>query len=194
MTVIALTGYARSGKDTVGKILVDDYKYRRVAFGDLLKQIAEDLNSPIRLMGDPDDVPLHSTDGPHYYATIREVLASYDGSWERVKDAHPETRQYLVDLGNALRRRIPGVETGWWLEDAVLRHENVVNTNVYHAEELREIARHGGILIRVTRPGFGPANDDERATGKVDVDDTIDNDGTLEDLRAEVARVVGFWT
>lgn len=40
--IMGLIGYARSGKDTVGNILVNRYNFKRIAFGDILKQ---ELNS-----------------------------------------------------------------------------------------------------------------------------------------------------
>jgi len=44
-TIIGLCGYARSGKDTIGKKMVENYNYKRVAFGDALKK---DLDKHMR--------------------------------------------------------------------------------------------------------------------------------------------------
>ena len=38
---VALFGKMRSGKDTVGKILIDEYHFKRFAFGDGIGEIIE---------------------------------------------------------------------------------------------------------------------------------------------------------
>lgn len=175
--IVALTGYARTGKDTVGTTLVRDHGFRRVAFGDLLKQIAEDTNPIISVNhNDPDSEP--------FDCSVRTALRSC-GNWENVKDDLPEMRQYLVDLGNSLRARIPNVETSWWLDDHD-PSDRVVNTNVYHPEEIDRIRAAGGYVVRIHRPSQGPANEDEARTGRHPVDYTLTNDGTREELSARV--------
>lgn len=44
-TVIGLCGYARSGKDTIGKLMVEKLGFKKIAFGDILKK---DLDEHIR--------------------------------------------------------------------------------------------------------------------------------------------------
>lgn len=179
--IVALTGYARSGKDTVGQILVAEHGFRRVAFGDVLKAVAEDL---------ADSVSLGVVyDGLRYNTTLKALLDTYGHDWEKVKDEAPEARKFLVDLGNSLRRRIPGVEVDAafaGMEDG----EDVVNTNVYHPEEIDRIIDMGGLVFRVLRPGHGPANNDEARTGCHPVSGEIRNNGTVEDLKAQVADLV----
>ena len=42
--IIGLTGYARSGKDTVASILVEDYGFTRVAFADPIRDLLLKIN------------------------------------------------------------------------------------------------------------------------------------------------------
>jgi cytidylate kinase len=42
--IIGLTGYAQSGKDTVAKILVENYGYTRVAFADKIREFLYETN------------------------------------------------------------------------------------------------------------------------------------------------------
>jgi hypothetical protein len=181
--IIGLTGYARTGKDTVGKILVDHHGFRRVAFGDVLKAVAEDTDPIIEICTDDPDIE-YST------ASVRELLRAY-GDWEDIKDGVPEARQYLVDLGNSLRRRIPGVEISAAFA-GVKPGEDVVNTNVYHREEIEAIQKMGGVVLRVVRPGIKPANDDEARTGQVTVDATVVNDGSIDKLAVNVDLVIRY--
>ena len=178
-TIIGLTGYARSGKDTVGEILTEFHGFRRVAFGDTLKLIAEDLNPVLPVDG-----------GFEAFERLATMLDVY-GGWEKVKDEQPSSRDLLVRLGNSLRKRIPGIEVAATIGDVGLM-ERVVNTNVYHPEELKAYEEHpGGATVRVCREGYGPANADELRTGQHPVDYTIHNDGTIDDLHREVARCLG---
>ena len=181
-TLIGLTGFARSGKDSVGKILIENHGFRRVAFGDTLKRVAEDMDPIIAFK------PEGKFWGEHQQVALRRLLQTH-GGWEGVKDAVPETRQYLVDLGNSLRHRIPGVEIAASFGN-VKAGERVVNTNVYHPEEIDAIRAMGGIVIRVTRPDWEPANADEANTGLHPVDLTLANDGTVGALAEKTAAAL----
>jgi hypothetical protein len=183
--ILGLTGYARSGKDTVGGYLVSQMGFRRVAFGDTLKRVAEDMNPLIEysLSSSSNTVSVSATE-------TLEVLLLRHGGWEGLKDAVPETRQYLVDLGNSLRTRVGGIEIAAAF-GGLQPGECVVNTNVYHGEEIDAIrAMPGGKVVRVCRFGFGPANDDEARTGQHAVDATVVNNGDVNEVHRAVAAVV----
>lgn len=176
--IIGLTGFARSGKDSVGKLLVERHGFRRVAFGDTLKDIAEDMNPLIR----------HTVNGVETVSFYNDLLVQHGGR-EGIKDAVPESRQYLVDLGNSLRHRITGVEISATF-GTLTPGDRVVNTNVYHGEEIDAIRAMGGIMLRVRRDGYGPANVDEARTGKHPVDGVLSNDGDFEALAANLQTVL----
>ncbi len=70
-TIIGLMGYAKSGKDTITKIFVDDYGYQRVAFADnvkkemntyLKKQISQDIFEKSGIYLDPEKLDFFSED------------------------------------------------------------------------------------------------------------------------------------
>ena len=42
--IIGLTGYAQSGKDTVAKILVENYGFTRIAFADKIREFLYETN------------------------------------------------------------------------------------------------------------------------------------------------------
>lgn len=172
--VIGLTGFARSGKDTVGGVLTGGHEFRRVAFGDTIKAVAVDM----------DPIIEYRTVRGLVQSRLAALLAVF-GGWEGVKDAVPETRVYLVDLGNSLRHRISGVEIAASF-GGVVPGDRVVNTNVYHSEEIDGIRAMGGFVVRVVRPGFGPANPDEARTGAHPVDYVIVNHGDEAELAEQV--------
>lgn len=111
--------------------------------------------------------------------------------WDGRKD---ETgRRLLQDVGVAARE-VFGEDI--WL-DATLGDldpdDRVVVTDVRFRNEASAISDAGGIIVRITRPGVGPANDH---VSEVDLDDwgfdaTITNDGTIADLRRKILDLVG---
>ena len=45
--IIGLTGYAQSGKDTVAKILIEQYGFTRVAFADKIRELLYEMDPPV---------------------------------------------------------------------------------------------------------------------------------------------------
>jgi dephospho-CoA kinase len=45
--IIGLTGYARTGKDTVASVLVKDFGFERIAFADPIRELLYELNPKV---------------------------------------------------------------------------------------------------------------------------------------------------
>lgn len=174
--LIGVGGYARSGKDTTAAGLVERHGYRRLAFADKLKQVAYDLD------------PIIDIDGSRLALTVDTQ------GWEAAK-ARPEVRRLLQALGESGRKRIgPDV----WV-DAVMAEVDAsptvptVISDVRYPNELAAIRRRGGMYVRVTRPGVGPANGHESETAIADIapDAAITNDGSIEDLQDAITNLIG---
>lgn len=173
--LIGLSGYARSGKDTVGQILQDDHGLRTASFAATLKRITAQVN------------PYVTESGLH----LADLLALYpEQGWEGVKQI-PEVRRFLQALGVACRDHIhPDV----WV-DALFHHldpfftPGYVITDVRFPNEADAIRKRGGEVWRITRPNTPPANDHPSETALDDYPHfsrRIRNDGTLHDLRRNV--------
>jgi hypothetical protein len=79
--IVVLSGWLQSGKDTVGKILVDRFGYKRYAFADALKdELSQVLNVPRSVM-DTNDGKMLIVQGQ----TVRQHLIEY-GQEQRRKD------------------------------------------------------------------------------------------------------------
>ena len=176
MNIIGLSGYARSGKNTVGQILEDDYGFRQESFAQALKNVAAEINPT-----------LTNTFGGH--RTLAGLFHGY-GDWDAVKDAVPAAREFLQRLGVACRDQIgPDV----WV-DALARRLSVhpsaryVITDVRFPNEAEFITNRGGQVWRIERPGTRPVNGhtSETALDGWSFDRTIVNDGSLADLRVKV--------
>lgn len=88
--IIALSGYAQSGKDTTADILVREFGFTRIAFADKLKEVAHRLHY---WNGSKDDI------GRLHLQVLGQVLREElgDDVWVRAafKD-HVEVKNYVV--------------------------------------------------------------------------------------------------
>jgi len=78
---VALIGGPGAGKDTVAQILFEEYGYTRYAFADPLRELAS-LNKL-------------------WQEDVNEL------GYEQAKREYPEVRQYLIDLGEGIRKYDP---------------------------------------------------------------------------------------
>lgn len=180
MKVLGLSGYARSGKDTAAQILVDQFGYERRAFADILRQGLYALNPMLAYKGE--------------YFPLAE-LVDWHG-WEDLKVHAPQIRELLQRLGTEVGRNLLGPDV--WVEAAFRDLDpdgSYVFTDCRFLNEARAVVVNGGKVVRIRRPGFGPANSHISEVGldDWDFDAVIDNDRDLEYLADEVAGVLlGF--
>ena len=81
--IIGLSGYARSGKDEVAKILVEEYGYTRAAFADKIREFLYETNPQI---------------GGN---RLQHLIDTY--GWEVAK-SQPEVRHLLQSIGVGARK------------------------------------------------------------------------------------------
>lgn len=189
MTIIGLTGYAQTGKDTIASYLVDTYGFTRIAFADAVRDGLLALN------------PIVTHSGPQRIPVRLSQLVSNIG-WELAKHAYSEVRVLLQRYGTEAGRNIHGEHC--WVHAAMrkMRREepsgnvvgNYVFTDVRFPNEARELLLEGARIWRVLRPGFGPVNGHPSETAMDDANwfhiDYIVNDGTLDHLYQEVRRLL----
>lgn len=167
--IIGLSGYAQSGKDTVAKILVEEYGFTRIAFADKIKELLYEMNPRIN---------------------DRQLQQWVDmQGWDRIKTMS-EVRMLLQNLGVGARKIMGELV---WVKLAIMRldsDKNYVVTDVRFTNEadwIKEV--YGGHIWRVERPGVKPVNDhvSESELNAWNFDELIYNAGSLEDL-AEIVR------
>lgn len=182
--LVGVSGYARSGKDTVGQALVDR-GWWHASFAAKLKAFLYAIN------------PQVVQNGITY--RLAGLVDAY--GWERAKDEFPEIRKLLQRTGTDAGRKV--MWDSLWV-DAAMRDVPdwpTVFTDTRFPNEADAIRARGGIIIRVDRPGVGPATDEnghvhesETALDHYDFDYRLDNDGTIEQLQQAVAaRVTARW-
>ena len=167
--VVALSGYARAGKDTVAKILKERQRFATGAFADALKLVLAKLDPIIC-----DDIR----------------LSDIAGGMEEAK-ALPEVRCLLQRLGTEAGRKVLGPDV--WVRSLLDRPPvRLAVSDCRFVDEAEAVRARGGIIIRVNRPGFGPINGhvSETALDGYDFDAVLVNDGSIEDLAAKVEAIV----
>ena len=176
--LIGLTGRAGSGKDTVREQLVQCHGYTGMALAD-----------PIRAM-------------------LRALLVASGTGPEWMTDRALK-EQPIPAIGASYRHLAQTLGTEWgrsiapdlWLRiaDGYMRdiqretfcHMKFVISDVRFPNEAAWVRAQGGEVWHINRPGIEPVR--EHASERVEQitpDRTIDNAGTLEELAAEVARVM----
>jgi len=123
--IIGLSGYARSGKDTMASTLCLNYGFRRVSFADPMREAILILNPKI------DSI----THVAHYVE---------DYGWDMAKQ-NPEIRRLLQVFGTDVGRRMFGENV--WIDMAfkdIKPDENVVIADVRFPNEADAIKQRGG--------------------------------------------------
>ncbi|QMP84513.1 deoxynucleoside monophosphate kinase [Streptomyces phage Endor1] len=169
--LIGLSGYAGSGKDEAAKALIVG-GWRRDAFADRLRQFLYNLDPWVTVSPDVG------------VARLAKLVDAY--GWDRAKRTFPEIRRLLQRTGTEAGRKVLGAQV--WV-DALMRdfdaeNEALVVTDVRFQNEADAIRKAGGVMVRINRPGVGPATDpggwvheSEVALDHYDFDVTVNNNG-----------------
>lgn len=178
--LIGLTGKAQAGKDTVGKILVEEHGFTRIAFADALKRVLLDIDPYIP----SQNVPLST-----YLEWLDDGAHDYAAAWDWAKQ-DPNVRGLLQRLGVAVRAH----NENYWVNaafDGVFDpHQRVVVTDVRFPNEVKAVLAREGRVFRVLRDGAGVNNHiSETALDHYELPE-IANNSSLDDLRVQVASLV----
>lgn len=193
MYKIAITGKANSGKNTLGKLLFEEINDKHscgsninyIAFADPIKKM-------IGLMF--PSLPSEYLYGPSSYRS--EIIPN------SFKDGVPLTvRQLLMDLGTGIGR---SYNLNIWLDafDVAFKsamsnsfeHDAIIVTDVRFRNEFDHLKELGFYQIKLLRDSHtkidhsSEINQDSIKDNEFDY--IVHNNGTLEDLKEEVAKIV----
>lgn len=163
--LIGLRGAMGSGKDTVGRRLVQEYGFVRFAFADQLKELCA-------------------------HAVHKSEIGWNGTDWTGSKTMLG--RQILQGIGHGAREVFgPGV----WVEALDRAYQarrfyigdRVVVTDVRYPNEIAWVKDRGGVIVLIRRPSLdlsGPEHQHptERSVDALPFDYAITNDGTIADL------------
>lgn len=173
--LLGLSGYAGSGKDTVGGMT----GFTRVAFADRMREAMLALNPEIITSWHTSTSPLSKT--------IDEM------GWDQAKREYSHIRELLQRFGTEMGRNIihPNVWVDLALKDLVPGKRYVI-TDVRFPNEAQAIKDRGGFVYRIERPGIEPPNLHSSETALADwpFDGIINNSGSVENLWSETEKVL----
>ena len=114
---------------------------------------------------------------------------------------NPEVRRYLRMVGDNFARRI--IDQNVWVDLAIKRvrklhaeGRDVVLTGVRYPNEVAMVDRLDGLAVWVHRPGLtaDASHDSESSVDEADFTLTLNNTGTLDDLKAAADRLATEWS
>lgn len=179
-SLIGLTGFAGTGKDTVRQILERQHGYTGLALADPLRDMVRAL---LLASG-------NSTD----YMTVRELKE------EPIAGLGVSYRHLVQTLGTEWGRAI---HPDFWTRIAqgtldyvrtnTFGPQGFVISDVRFESEAQWIRSQGGVIWRVYRADAAPvrAHQSEKEMIRMVHDDEISNNRTMEDLAARVQRALG---
>jgi len=173
--IILLSGYAGSGKDTVGDILVKDYGYTRFAFADRLKQYVSTK-----------------------YSINRELMETQEGKRSLVNtegnsDKTLSVRDILIDEAAKSKRDYPNVWADFLLDDiSDSECDKIVVTDLRYPNEYSTIKKYYDDVTacRIHNPNIEILSDDsEHQMDSFTFDKVIYNTSDLSFLRESVKKL-----
>lgn len=187
--IVGLAGLARTGKDTVGKILVEDFGFTRLAFADKVREGLYKFNPIV-------DFDITTRDG--YVSDcrkicIQEIVDKY--GWEVAKNNYPEIRRLLQNYGTEAGRNIFG-ESCWI--DLVIKEinenpeTNFVITDIRFPNELGALKKLSSYLIQLYRldaAKVGEHSSEVQLTGLL-FDNIINNNSDISGLTSVVYKLL----
>ena len=182
--LIGITGYARHGKDTIASVLVKDSGYNRIALADKMREALLALDPIVYASTDPLDAGVVERLSDHVEA----------GGWDEAKKL-PEVRRLMQYMGTEAGRKVLGEDV--WIEALAKGFRGFYNDecrivipDIRFVNEARWIARCGGEVWLVQRPGFdngvGTGHASEQEIPQIVPDVVFVNQGTEDDLRYHV--------
>lgn len=168
--LIGLTGKARSGKDTVGSILAEQYGAQRLSFAEPIRNMLRAL--PLELSYE------------HFHGSLKEVELPVLGKSPRQMMQTLGTEWGRVCVNNDIWLKLAAVQLDAWKEAGL----NAVITDVRFENEAHLIRQRGGIVWHIRREGIQDvaAHASEAGVAFHEGDVVINNNGSLSDLEGEV--------
>ncbi len=200
MTIIGLAGYARSGKDSVGQVLVKRRGFERRAFADKIREALIALDPMVSSEEKLPSDRLSRLLGEGLYGSVEELKRS--GIYGR------DFRRLMQRMGTEVGRELFG-ETFWidqclpvvdlgshgskYLKVKGTKYsDDIVVTDVRFPNEAQRIRDLGGQIWWIDRPGVEPVNGhpSDNSLDVHDADRVLSNHRTLDDLTEAVEAVL----
>lgn len=182
--LIGLTGYQRSGKDSVGKFLIPRYGFDRYYMAQPLKEALK-----IIFLWDEERIEERKDEvDPRWGISPRQAMRHLGTQWAQYElgAAYPLFAQ-VTD------RKLWSNRFLMWYDDRP-KSSSVVVTDVRFPHEADAVRSRGGYLVRVDRPGFNTDKDheSEQHIESLEVDFIIRNSSTLAVLHEKTEKLINL--
>lgn len=187
MEIIALSGFARVGKDEAAAVLVEEYGFVQVAFADKLREMLYQINPIVDIEWYMTTVPR-----PAHRWRVQDVIDLHGWSGYKETRFGDEIRRLLQTLGTEAGR-----QTLWdtiWIDAALTgldQDAKVVVSDARFFNEFDAVRERGGRVWRIEREGIGPQSDHASEIEAISYPHflrTIHNNGTLEEYKDNVRK------
>lgn len=193
--IIALSGFAQSGKDSVGKILAEKYGFEKFALADAIRDGVYGMNPIVTWKLEEPSMLKQFFAAELKVISIRTQEIVDEIGWDRAKTEYPEIRHLIQTYGTEAGRNVHGDRC--WTTVADREFENNPDTNYFITDvrfpnELEFADEKKAFKVLVKRPGITSVNGHASDAGLPveDFNALIHNDGTLEDLEDKVTRMM----
>lgn len=184
---IALVGKLGSGKTTAAGILV--------ASGATRHSWAQPVRDIFSMAYDTITPENYAEVKQRVYTVMEAGYAQVDGFTRMVPRPVERTgRELLQQIGTEAMRAC--VDQDFWIKAGLRRLEGVqepiVNDDTRFLNEAAALRERGFKIVRITRPGgpTGSPHASELEQDGIEVDATVANDGTVDDLREALANLI----
>jgi len=207
--ILGFAGKAATGKTTAAKHMAPllDKECTIVPMAMVLR---DEVEAFLRSIGADESVPLVygcQDDKVRVFYVNEQLALAHCPKWscfvsdhQDIQDRPGQTavtvRRILQWWGTEYRRsQDPDYWTKAWgrkIEQLNLEHMHVLIDDVRFMNELRVIKEHGGLIVKIERPGFDGANNHASETSLDeyhDWDDVLLNDGSLEEFDGKVEQL-----
>lgn len=198
-TIIMISAWKGSGKDTAADYLVKEFGFKRLGFADPLKDLCSSLfNVKRRMFDDAADkespimyMPVQAKDG--FSKNVTDFMAKEfktGSAFESEKYWTPRALAILV--GSTMR----SVNPDFWVEKAISQcqpGQKYVISDCRYKNEIESVKRAGAnvITVRINRFDTSPSDDpSERDLDDYKFDVVINNKGTVTELQQAIKAVV----
>lgn len=201
MFIIGVCGRKRHGKNALGKIIEKHYQTTPIAFADPLKKSLMDLYgfSYDQMF---DEVLKEQID-PRWGFSPRTAMQLYGTEVVRAICKETWTRKLASTITAAANGEMPIIHleklrTFGPADPKYVDPLKWVVTDVRFPNEAQTIQSMGGKIIKVIRPSLTSQSQDMHSS-ETNIDDVCEdgliiNDGSLDDLEANLLRLLGEWT
>lgn len=180
--LVAISGYAQSGKTTIASYLDDRYGYVRYRFADTLKNMLRTMGlTDNQIDGDEKEVPLDLLCGH----TPRYAMQTLGTEWGRCSIGQ---EIWINAWSNSVKKYLQN-------DSDSMEWDRIVVDDVRFINELEKVKEVGGLIIRVERPNIVQIKNHKSETALDDVKwneigHVIINDGTKEELFIKVDKIL----